>query len=197
MTTLPFPRILRRRATATTDTGLSPRAREVAALDRAGLETALLRGVAPDLDGLVGWEFRGINTMAWAPAAGIKKFIKGFYRRNGEVHGYNLPAVQDGPAAPWRAKPSDDAPRRFGYYRVAPVEATSRDNRYLHAVLLDYGQGDNARLDPSRFIRDYVVQVDADDPDVLLGKAYLGLGPIAPSVGYFVLDRRRPAPVEL
>ena len=72
-------------------------------LERASkreLETVFLRGSQPDLDQLVGWQFRGCNHPTWAYAAGIKKFIKGFYRDHGEVFGYNCPVEQNGIKAP-------------------------------------------------------------------------------------------------
>src|SRR5687767_12791344 len=63
----------------------------------AELELAFVRGEMPDLEQLVGWEFRGINHPAWARLAGIKKFVKGFFRNtdDGRVMGYNCPVVQN------------------------------------------------------------------------------------------------------
>ncbi len=51
------------------------------------LERVLIGGATPDLDALVGWEFRGINHLPlndYVPIAqliGIKKFVKGFVQR--------------------------------------------------------------------------------------------------------------------
>lgn len=159
---------------------------------RAELELVMVRGATPDLDALVGWEFRGINHPAWAGLAGIKKFVKGFFRaEDGRVMGYNSPVVQNVLDGRWRTKPSDTAPKRFGYYEIAPVDSTSRDNTYLHAVLLDYGRGGNQRMDPTSGIRDYLVQVDPDNPDLFLGKAYFALGPLRVHSNYFILERFR------
>jgi hypothetical protein len=159
---------------------------------RAELELAMVRGETPELDGLVGWEFRGINHPAWARLAGIKKFVKGFFRdEDGRVMGYNSPVVQNVLDGRWRTTPSDTAPRRFGFYEVAPVDPTRRDNAYLHALLLDYGRGGNRRWDPTRGLRDYVVQVDPGNPDLLLGKAYYALGPLRVHSNYFILERFR------
>jgi hypothetical protein len=147
------------------------------------------------MSALVGWEFRGLNTPAWFRLLGIKKFIKGFYSDGGGTWGYNCPTVQGPVTDPWRARPDDAQPRRFGFFRVTPVDATATDNRYLHALLFDYGAGKNPRFDPSAGLRDYLVQVDADDPDVYLGKAYYALGPVrAPTFSYFILERHRPGP---
>ena len=55
----------------------SPECRRVASLPADELEAIMLRGEAPDLARLEGWEYRGTNTPAWAHLVGIKKFIKG------------------------------------------------------------------------------------------------------------------------
>ena len=121
----------------------------------AELELAFLRGETPDLQQLVSWEFRGINHPRWAKIAGIKKFVKGFFlgtngkNEDGRVMGYNCPVVQNVLDGRWHTKPSDTAPKRFGFYEVAAVDPTSRDNYYLHSVLLDYGKGGNKAWDPS------------------------------------------------
>lgn len=176
----------------------SERYLELERLGSGELERVFESGFTPDLDALVGWEFRGVNTPLWAYAAGVKKFVKGFYRPGGssEVYGYNCPAVQNGLGKPWRTLPSDHAPRRFGFYRVFPVDATSRDNAYLHAVLLDYNQGGNHRLDPTRGLRDYLVRVDDDNPDLYLGKAYYALGSARVPLSFFLLERLRPGPAD-
>lgn len=167
---------------------------------RRDLELAVLRGATPDLDALVGWEFRGINaTPQGAPPiarlAGIQKFVKGMFRdAGGQVMGYNCPVVQNVLDGRWQPRPSDADPKRFGFYTVAPVDPTGRDNHYLHALLLDYGDGKNPAWDVSRGLRDYLVQVDADNPDLLIGKAYAAIGPARITVGYFLLERWRRAP---
>jgi hypothetical protein len=166
------------------------------------LEQALQRGTTPDEGALVGWEFRGINcTPRGAPPiarlAGIQKFVKGMFRaEDGRVMGYNSPVVQNVLDGRWRTRPSDAAPKRFGFYEVAPVDATARDNHYLHALLLDYGKGGNAAWDVTRGLRDYLVQIDAVDPDLLLGKALYAIGPARIAAGFFVLERWRRGPTE-
>lgn len=174
----------------------SPAALALAHAPWRALETAMVRGTTPALDALVGWQFRGINRLpvdAVARVAGIKKFVKGMYRADdGAARGYNCPVARNALDARWHLRPSDDAPRRFGFYAVAPVDATSRDNHYLHALLLDYGSL-NPPYDPSRGLRDYLVQVAPDNPDLLLGKAYLAVGPARLPLSYFVLERFRRA----
>jgi hypothetical protein len=170
---------------------------------RRDLEQALQRGATPDIDALVGWEFRGINCTPqgmppFARLAGVQKFVKGMFRTaDGRAMGYNCPVVQNVLDGRWHTRPSDEAPRRFGFYRIVPVDPTNRDNAYLHALLLDYGRGGNRAWDPTRGLRDYLVQVDPDNPDLFLGKAYYALGPARPAVGHFILERFRPGPATL
>lgn len=166
----------------------------VATLDRRALETLMVQGERPDLDALPGWEYWGMNIGISARLLRIQKFIKGFFRLpGGQVCGYNVRARQNGPAAPWMAMPVDGVPRRFGFYRVTPVAPTARDNAYLHALLLDYGQGGNGRLNPLSTLRDYLVRVAPGSDDLLLGKAFMAVGRPRVSVGYFLLERYRPS----
>ena len=162
----------------------SPAALRLEASRHADVELAFVRGGTPDLDDLVGWEFRGINHPAWAKLAGIKKFVKGFYRHeDGRTMGYNSPVLQNVLDGRWHI-----ADKKFGFYQVAPVDATARDNAYLHAVLLDYGKGGNKLWDPTRGLRDYLVQLDND---LFLGKAYYALGPLRVHSNFFILERHR------
>ena len=105
--------------------------------------------------------------------------------------GYNIPVARNALDGRWHLKPSDSEPKRFGFFEVAPVDPTARDNEYLHAVLLDYGKGGNAKLDPTAGLRDYLVQVDANNPDLYLGKAYYAVGPARLATNFFILERHR------
>jgi hypothetical protein len=157
------------------------------------LERVMVRGEMPDVEQLIGWEFRGINQPEWTRIFGIKKFVKGFFRTGDGVAGYNCAVAANALDGRWRLQPDDNAARRFGFFAVAPVDATRRDNAYLHALLLDYGAGGNPWWDASRGVRDYLVSVDGN-PDLYLGKAYYALGPARVHSNYFVLERHRPAP---
>ena len=172
------------------DPGPSAAFLDLAGRSREALEETLLRGRVPVLDELVGWEMRGMNTPPWARAARIRKFVKGFERREaGEVFGYNRPVRQGRDQAAWRVTGEP-----FGWYRVGEVDPTARDNAYLHAVLLDYGRGSNRLWDPSRGLRDYVVRVNEPGAELYLGKAYAAVGPARVPVSFFVLERLRRAP---
>lgn len=170
---------------------------EIAGLGRNELHALLLRGHKPDPEQLAGWEFRGLNTPAWTRLAGIKKFMKGFYRRGDQVFGYNCRVVQNRLRGPWITRPSDAAPERFGFYEVRDVDPTSRDNAHLHALLLDYGRGDNPRTEPARGLRDYLVRVDSEDGEIYVGIWYYALGPARVKGSYFVIERYRPATISL
>jgi hypothetical protein len=156
------------------------------------LEKVFVRGATPDLDALVGWEFRGINhlplnALPLAELVGIKKFVKGFHRTaEGKVMGYNLAAKINALDGRWHPKGN-----RYGFYEVDQVDSTSRDNAYLHAALLDYSKGDNALYNPMIVLRDYIVQVDAKNPDLYLGKAFAALGPLRIPLNFFILERYR------
>lgn len=126
-----------------------------------------------------------------------RKFRKGFYKGPARAdgpepysQGYNIPIRQDGAEQPHRAVPSDENPKRFGFYRVYDAEKNPRFRHYPRALLLDYGLGGNG-LSPPALLRDYLVQVHAGSSELLLGKAYLALGPLSFAAGFFVLERVR------
>lgn len=160
-------------------------------------QSLMLEGKAPALSDLVGWEFAGLNAAKAAHWFGFGKFKKGFYQgppRVGSgpepyIQGYNVVVHQDGVDKPHRARPSEDHPKRHGFFRVHPVVPGSRDSRYPKALLLDYGLGANG-VSPEAMLRDYLVQVYEDDPTLLLGYADLALGPVRIPAGFFVLKRQ-------
>ncbi|MBI4348238.1 MAG: hypothetical protein HY553_15460 [Elusimicrobia bacterium] len=154
------------------------------------LEEHLRGGRPPDAPSVAGYEWRGYNTAPFTAVLGIRKFIKGFFAGPGGLEGYNIPVKQNGLNGPWLHRPHPEHPRRFGFYRVARVQADAKDSLYLNAVLLDYGASPrNFRLAPERVLRDYLVQPFQDDPDLLLGKAYVALGPCRVASNFFVLGR--------
>ncbi|MCA9604763.1 MAG: hypothetical protein KC619_04185 [Myxococcales bacterium] len=159
-------------------------------------EAMMHAGVAPAFEDLAGWEFAGGNTLTVVRLFGIRKFAKGFYEGPARdagpepfIQGYNIPVKNDADDAPHQLQPSPEKPKRFGFYRVhTPVEG-ARDARYPNALLLDYSLGGNGLFGPP--LRDYVVQVYPDDPDLLLGKAYLALAGLRIPLSFFVLKRLR------
>ncbi len=154
-------------------------------------------GVMPDLEGLTGWEFAGTNTGPWAALIFNRKFKKGFFQGRDRhpggpspfIQGYNIPVKQNGVGKPHVAKPTDEAPKRFGFYRVHPTVSGAKDSLYENAALLDYSLGGNPWYDPSRLLRDYLVQVYPDDPDLLLGHAMGAVLGLRITVSFFILER--------
>ena len=105
------------------------------------------------------------------------------------IQGYNAVVRQNRDEAPHFYVPNASEPKRFGYYRVHRVLPDSYDNLYPNALLLDYSRGGNGLFGPP--LRDYLVQIYPDDPDLLLGKAYGAVGPLRVPLGHFVLSRYR------
>lgn len=160
----------------------------VAGLKPRELEAIILRGEKPAVDSLIGREWRGMNLGTGARILGLRKFIKGFFLRDGEPYGYNIRARQNNPPQPWLAKLDVGKLKRFGFYRVGPVDPEKRDNAYLNALLLDYGAGGNPRYDITSALRDYIVRVFPGSDDLLLGKAFVAVGPFRLKIGYFLLE---------
>jgi hypothetical protein len=173
------------------------RYREFTAMSNRQLESIFQNGRQPDPDMLAGYEWRGFNTPFFARLLGIQKFIKGFFTNPATqlVEGYNIPVRQNGLDNPWIHKPNADHPKKFGYYHVYPVRADERDRRYPNALLLNYGKSDrNPIYRPERVLRDYIIQPDADNADLLIGKAYLAVGPLRIPSNFFILEKLRQAP---
>lgn len=149
------------------------------------LRRCMLNGTPPVAADLIGREYRGTNVPATSRLLGIRRFIKGFERAQDDtVTGYNRRVRGSSLATPWAASTWRGEPR-FGYFTVAPVDPLARDNRYLNALLLDYGSGQNEPRDPTALLRDYLVRTQFGP---LLGHAFLALGHLRIPVGYFVLE---------
>ena len=167
----------------------SPEFLRLARSDRAELALVIRGGAQPDIAALAGWEYRGMNLGTGPRLLGIRKFIKGFCRpAAGEAFGYNLRARQNAPEDVWLPQPGGGE-RPFGFYRIAQVVPGSRDTRYPNALFLDYGRGGNGRFAVTGLIRDYLVRVAPGSDELLLGKAFLAVGPLRLPVGYFILER--------
>jgi hypothetical protein len=167
------------------------------------LEEVMRLGVQPEIRNLVGWEFRGYNTLDLTSLAGIRKFKKGFYQEDPSTDpeqgcaGYNVQVIQTPLGDDWFEKIRDGQSIKHGWYNCYPVRLTEVDCKYPNGVLINYDCQKNPRLDPSRKLRDYLVQVYADNKDLYLGKAYGALaGPIRLFFSYFVLERANPSALQ-
>lgn len=148
---------------------------DLAGLSTAELEEIFKNGTTPDPAKLLDWEFKGYNVPFFAKLLGIKKFKKGFYKKGEEVWGYNIPQYQNDIGEPWRCKPVDHNPKRFGFYSVRKVQPGMAESAEPGALIFNYGDGDNFLWEGS-FLRDYIKQVDPDNDDLYLGKAYVAVG---------------------
>ena len=98
------------------------------------------RGGRPDVQALAGWEWRGTNMPASSRLLGLRRFIKGFVAGGGgQLDGYNVSVAGSNLSSPWKDRRQRDGRREWARFTVAPVDPEAIDNRYLQALLLDYG----------------------------------------------------------
>lgn len=166
---------------------------ELALAPKRTLEEIFHSAAGPALPALVGYEWRGYNLALLTRLLGIQKFIKGFFTRAGQIEGYNIPAQQNGLTGPWLHRPGRANPKRYAFYIVTLAGTAPPDNLYPGAVFLDYGASPrNPPRAVERLIRDYLVQPDPANPDLLLGKAYFAFGSRRVFSNFFVIERLRP-----
>ncbi len=169
---------------------------------RATLEELFLRGATPRAADVAGWEYQGHNHARIAAVIRVRRFTKVFSPLVTAgapdapvvISGHNLWVRQaGGPRDRWIPLTRDGRPWQHGNYEVVAVDPGGVDRRYPHALLIDYGRGSNPWQHPARLLRDYVVQVYADDPTLLVGKAYVALGSLRVLAGHFTMQRVAPA----
>jgi hypothetical protein len=156
------------------------------------LEERMQRGVTPRLEDLQGYEFRGFNVHPGAELIRSRKFKKGFYAEPGVedlLQGYNVRVLQNGLLNPWVDKLERGEPIREFPYEARPLRRGHDPERYPNALFLDYGLSSKSALDPSIYLRDYLVQVYEDNPDLHVGRAFYALGPVWNPLSYMVLER--------
>lgn len=164
------------------------------------LEHALRRGVAPEMGAMVGWEYKGYAPGRLSTVPGLAKHKKGFYSADPGrdpalgISGYTVACHSNAIGEPWIERTCRGRQVRFGWFDLAPVGLTDPENFYPRALLLHVGPGPRAlALAPTRTLLGYLVQVDPDEPDLLLGKTYLAAGPARVFLTYFVLERHNEA----
>jgi hypothetical protein len=153
------------------------------------LEELVQRGTPPSFEDLVGWEWRGYNTNPGSELLRIRKFKKGFYEDPGTpevLQGYNVRIAQNGLLNPWVDKLHRGEPIREFYFEA--LHATPSD-RHPNSLYINYAIRGKLPVDPSRFLKDYVVHPYPENTDLLLGRAYYALGPVWIPISYLVLER--------
>ena len=163
---------------------------------RDTLEETMRLGVRPDMDALVGWEFKVYTVLEPSELFSLRKFKKGFYLEDPTrdpglgINGYTVKVHSNTLGEPWIDRTRMGNPRRSLWFDVYPVSLTEIDNKYPNALLLNYGLSPkNGLLEPGRMLRDYVVQVYEDNTDLLLGKSFMALGNMRVPLTFTVLER--------
>lgn len=150
------------------------------AIEPESLENAHYRGVSLGLPAVV-------EQLTW------KTFRKAFHRdpATGVLRGWNVRLQQrgvDGRSLPLRRK--DGTLAAFGHFAVVEARGRGVPGGVEQGLLLDYGQGRNRRLDPTRVVRDPLVSLVEDSAELLLGWTYLELGLLrVRTPSFFVLRR--------
>jgi len=165
----------------------------------------LNNGKMPDLASMEGWEFDGYNLTFMASILGIRKFRKGFYRTKIDLFevdvscfsekkywhysGYNVKMKQNKFEQPWEYK--NGKPERFGWFNIFRAYRFEKEGLNIHpnAAILHYGLDERNTLFEGKMLRDYLVQVNDNDKDLYLGKAYNAIGKNLLMPSYFILKR--------
>jgi choline dehydrogenase-like flavoprotein len=162
-------------------------------MNRGKLEELLLQGVAPQLDEVLGYEFRGFNIQRATRFLGNRKFKKGFFGRSGAEYawGYNVRVYQNDFDGPWVARPSDEFPDRLYFYKVYPAPASaSAMARYPNTLVVDYrAWGEYCPLNPVGYTMDYLAFPDPENRDLIIGNSYLETPLGTTYLGHFILER--------
>jgi len=164
---------------------------------RPVLRGLLASGYPIDPDALAGWRYRGVSLgmagivdqLAW------KTFVKAFQRDPGAsfVRGWNVRIRQTGFGGPIEPLVKDGKPFTFGHFRVVDPRGYRMPDGSDRGLLLDYGLGGNAPLDPATRLRDPIVALVPGDASLLLGWTYLDLGVVdVPTPSFFTLERHSP-----
>jgi hypothetical protein len=133
------------------------------AADREVLEEVMRTGATPDIEQLLGYTYRGLNS-GLVPRITGRKFKKVFHEHEGRPFGHNVVGRRGNPV-------------EIGWFSV-------RSEGRL--VRFDYNVRQNSGLNfPLRGIQDFVVLPNPDDHTLVLGKAYF----LKLRVAYFVLQR--------
>ncbi len=169
---------------------------DIAKLSDKELEDVYENGTTPDPEKLVGWEFCGYNVPFITKLLGIKKFKKGFFKEGDDVFGYNIPIYQNDITGPWRCRPVDHNPKRFGWFSVKEVKPDMKENKEPNSLILNYADGKNMPWEGS-MLRDYIKQIDPDNEDLYLGKAYFAVGPARIAPAFFIIERDRKQPTDV
>lgn len=156
--------------------------------DKKTLEEVMKNGLMPDLESLADWEFDGYGPTPLSAILGLRKFRKGFYKEKDKYKGYNVKMKQNKFEEPWECK--HEKPKVFGWFDImTDYSHTNVKPLYPNAALIHYGFDERNTLLDGKIIRDFLVQVNKDDKDLYLGKAYSAIGKKLMTPVYFIIKR--------
>ena len=162
-------------------------------MDGEALDQAMRQGGAVDRRLLANRMYEGVslNLPGWLTKLTWVKFAKVFKEEaHGELRGWNCRVRPSPLDAPWQLERKGGAPITYGHYTVRPVGDYVLPRPYgAGGLLLDYGAGGNARLDPTGRVRDPLVALD-ESSELLLGWSYVDAGPLRLSTPSFFVLRR-------
>jgi hypothetical protein len=172
-------------------------AKDLLDVGRHALADLLAAGHPLDPDAIAGWQYRGVSLglPGWVDRVAWKTFVKAFHRDPGApfVRGWNVRLRQTGVDGAVEPLTKRGAPVAFGHFRVVDPHGYCVPRRADRGLLLDYGLGGAAPLDPTRLLRDPIVALEARRSDLLLGWSYLELGDWRiPTPSFFTLERWTP-----
>ena len=151
----------------------------------------------PTFDAINGFWWRGFNTQARLRLLRLRKFIKAFFRDERGDEGCNIKVAQNDLTQPWLPRLRGGRLQPFAFYTVHAQDERTRLKANPNALVIDYAATPrNPRYHIERLILDYVVQ-PFDDPDVLLGRAYVGVGRARMASSFFVIGRSDKLPSDL
>ncbi len=181
----------------------------LAALTPPELERIFEVGHPVELERLAGYEYLGMNFGTPAGfARWFRKFRKVFFHdaESGRSGGWNLRTRQNDDQGPWLDAPparavSLDAAVDFltgrrtrspahGFFAIRSARRGEPTGARPGSLVIDYGEGRNPPGDVTALLRDVAVCVSEGDHDLLVGRAYLALGPaLVRAPGVFALAR--------
>lgn len=166
-------------------------------LSRPELKALFLSGHPIDPESLDDSEYLGVSLglPAWVDRLAWKTFIKTFHRdpSSGLLRGWNIRLVQRGLDGPHTSLERGGRARTFGHFAVQASADDPMRAPMTTGLLLHYGEGGNRGFDPMGAVRDPIVALEPQNPDLLLGWMWLNvLGVRLPTPSYFLLERLRP-----
>jgi len=151
---------------------------DLVAMDSKALDRAMRTGHPMDPSVLAEREYDGVSLNLPRAVERITwvKFCKVFHREDGAMRGWNCKVDQTPLEEPWRLTMKNGQPITYGHYGVVSCKGYRMPRPYGAGLMLDYGLGDNPRLDPTSRMRDPIVAVNEGDSTLLLGWSYVDMG---------------------